>query len=110
MTDRKQFKPKFKARAALEAVKGEQTVFELASQFGIHPTVILQWKKALLDGAAVCFQRGRAEPEVDLINGDVRARIVPPPVRHVGHTRGPSGPDRLVSDSQLATCPSPLSA
>lgn len=64
MTKRKQHKPEFKARVALEAMKGEQTVGELASRFGVHPTMIHQWKKALVEGAAEVFQRGRtiAEP------------------------------------------------
>ena len=64
MTKRKQHKPEFKARVALEAMKGEQTVGELASRFGVHPTMIHQWKKALLEGATQIFQRGRlaAEP------------------------------------------------
>ena len=53
--------------AVVEALKGEQTVAELASRFGIHPTMIHQWKKALLEGASEIFQRGRSsvEPEVD---------------------------------------------
>jgi transposase len=67
MTKRKQHRPDFKARVALEALKGEQTVAELASRFGVHPTMIHQWKKALLDGASEIFQRGRnpVDPEVD---------------------------------------------
>ena len=48
----------FKARVALEAVKGERTVSELAAEYGVHPTMIHQWKKALLDGAAEIFERG----------------------------------------------------
>ena len=67
MMKRKQHRPEFKARVALEALKGEQTVTELASRFGVHPTMVHQWKKALLEGATDIFQRGRrpAEPEVD---------------------------------------------
>ena len=67
MTKRKQHKPEYKARVALEALKGEQTVAELASRFGVHPTMIHQWKKALLEGAPEIFQRGRnsVDPEVD---------------------------------------------
>jgi transposase-like protein len=48
----------FKARVALEAVKGERMVSELAAEYGVHPTMIHQWKKALLEGAAGIFQRG----------------------------------------------------
>jgi transposase len=65
MTKRKQHKPEFKARVALEALKGEQTVAELASRFGVHPTMVHQWKKALLEGATDIFQRGRSHAEVD---------------------------------------------
>jgi transposase-like protein len=55
-----------KARVALEAVKGERTVSELAAEYGVHPTMIHQWKKALLDGAADLFERGgKAAPVVD---------------------------------------------
>ncbi len=59
MTKRKQQKPEFKARAALEAVKDEQTTTELASLLKFHPTMIHQWKKALLDGASKILYWGR---------------------------------------------------
>lgn len=56
----------FKARVALEALKGERTVSELAAQYGVHPTMIHQWKKSLLDGAADIFERGgKTAPSVD---------------------------------------------
>jgi transposase-like protein len=56
----------FKVRVALEAVKGERTVSELAAEYGVHPTMIHQWKKSLLDGAADIFERGsKKSAEVD---------------------------------------------
>lgn len=45
----------FKARMAPEAVKGDRTGPELAAEYGAHPAMIHQWKKALLDGAADVF-------------------------------------------------------
>lgn len=52
MSKRKQHAPGFKAKVALDALKGEATVSELASRFGVHPTMINQRKRALLDGAS----------------------------------------------------------
>jgi len=49
MSKRKQHHPEFKAKVALEAPKGEDTVSELANRFGVHPTMIHQWKRALLE-------------------------------------------------------------
>lgn len=66
MSKRKQHAPEFKAKVALEALKGEETAAELASRFGVHPTMIHQWKRALLDGASGVFERGaRKKPEID---------------------------------------------
>ena len=60
MSKRKQHHPEFKAKVALVAVKGEETVSALASRFGVHPTMIHQWKRALLEGASGVFERGIA--------------------------------------------------
>ncbi len=66
MSKRKQHHPEFKAKVALESLKGEQTVAELASRFGVHPTMIHQWKRALLEGASEVFERGgKRAPDVD---------------------------------------------
>lgn len=66
MKKRRNHDAAFKARVALEALKGERTVAELSAAYGVHPTMIHQWKKALLDGAADIFERGgKKAPEVD---------------------------------------------
>ena len=58
MSKRKQHASEFKAKVALEALKDEQTVAELASRFGVHPTMKHSWKRALLEGVSCVFERG----------------------------------------------------
>ena len=60
---RKKHGAAFKAKVALAAVKGDRTVAELASAFGVHPNQIYNWKKQLLDGAASVFEGGGAAVE-----------------------------------------------
>ena len=55
---RKSHTAAFKAQVALAALKGEQTANELAAKHGIHPTLVSNWKQALLQGAPALF----AEP------------------------------------------------
>ncbi len=52
---RRKLNPAFKAKVAVAAVKGDQTVEEFARQFGVHAAQIHTWKRALLDGAATVF-------------------------------------------------------
>ena len=53
--ERRKHSPSFKAKVALEAVKGELTVAQLAARYEVHPGQIQAWKKALLGGAANVF-------------------------------------------------------
>jgi transposase-like protein len=54
---RKRFDDGFKAKVALEAVKGEKTLSEIASHYGIHPNQVTQWKKRLEEGIPQIFSR-----------------------------------------------------
>ena len=52
---RRNHTPAFKAKVALAAIKGDQTVAELAKRFDVHPNSIVQWKTQLLERAAEAF-------------------------------------------------------
>jgi transposase-like protein len=58
-TTRKQYSPKFKARVAVEAIRGEKTLSQLGSQFKVHPIQIAKWRKAALDQLPELFVDGR---------------------------------------------------
>jgi transposase len=52
---RKRHSAEFKARVALEAIKGEQTLAEIGAKHGIHLTMVAAWKKAAIEGIAATF-------------------------------------------------------
>ena len=61
--------PAFKAKVALAALKGDNTMSELATQFDLNPNQIKQWKDQLLDGVSNVFDgkpKGSREPEIDV--------------------------------------------
>ena len=56
---RKSYSKGFKTQVALEAIKGQKTVNEIASEYGVHVSQINSWKKRLQEGAPEIFSRGR---------------------------------------------------
>ena len=56
---RKQYSDKFKAKVAIEAIRGHKTINELSAHFGVHPSVITRWKKRALEGLPQLFVDGR---------------------------------------------------
>ncbi|MBP3955346.1 transposase [Gemmata sp. G18] len=93
---RKSHSAAFKAQVALAALKGDKTVNEVAAQFGVHLTLIHEWKKKLLAGAEAVFaagakttgppddktaelyeQIGRLKVELDWVKKICRPRLTP---------------------------------
>jgi len=58
---RRSFTASFKAKVALEALKNQKTISEIAQKHKLHPTQINLWKKQLLEGADEIFEDGRAK-------------------------------------------------
>lgn len=58
---RKRHDPQFKARVALEALKGIKTVQQIAKEFDVHPVQVSEWKKKLADQAGSVFDAGRPQ-------------------------------------------------
>ena len=56
---RKSYTKEFKTKVAIEALKGQKTVNEIASEYGVHVSQINSWKKRLLEAAPEIFSRGR---------------------------------------------------
>jgi len=56
-TKRKRYSAEFKAKVALEAIKGEQSLSELSHRYGVHPNMIATWKRQAVENMAETFSR-----------------------------------------------------
>jgi len=62
---RKTHESAFKAKVALEAVKGEKTIAQLSSEYGVHPNQISKWKKKLLQELPALFSEKRRAQDMN---------------------------------------------
>ena len=60
-THRNRYSAEFKAKLALEVIKGNRTLTEIASEAQVHPNLLMQWKKQLLESLPVVFADKRAK-------------------------------------------------
>ena len=58
---RRKHSPAFRAKVALEALKGQETVAQLAARHEVHPGQIQAWRKALVEGASGVFGNGKEQ-------------------------------------------------
>ena len=79
---RKRYSAEFKARVALEALRGELTVSQLATKHGVHQTLIGDWKRQAMDGLAAVFsgkveaKEGMREEDVEKLHAKIGQLVV----------------------------------
>lgn len=64
-TQRRRHSAEFKAKVALEAIKGQRATNEIAASYGIHPVLLSQWKKQVLDELPQVFSSQRAKAALE---------------------------------------------
>ena len=74
---RKSFTTEFKVRIALEAIKGQRTVNEIARQYGVHPNQVTQWKRQAIESLPEVFstKRERDAEEEEVLKAQLYQQI-----------------------------------
>ena len=65
MSSRKRHNNGFKAQVALEAIRNQRTIAEIASEYGVHPSQVNKWKKQVLDGVSTIFSGNHDKSKQD---------------------------------------------
>ena len=65
MGERRRYDSRFKAQVALEAIRNQQTISQIASQYGVHPNQVSKWKRRALEGLVELFSDGKERREKD---------------------------------------------
>ena len=61
---KKRYTTKFKAKVAFEAAKGEKTISEIASEYGVHPQQVRMWRKEFLENLHLVFEKSKESKEL----------------------------------------------
>jgi putative transposase len=74
---RKSYTTAFKVKVALEAIKGQRTINEIATQYGVHPTMVTQWKKQAIESLPDVFstRRERDAQEEETLKAELYQQI-----------------------------------
>lgn len=78
MSRRRRFTDEFKAKVALEALRGDQTLSQIAARHKLHPNQISQWKRQALEGLSGVFSKGKPglhPSDMDVKIKDLHAKI-----------------------------------
>jgi transposase-like protein len=77
MTKRRKFTAEFKAKVALEALRGDRTIQEIAARHQVHPNQVSTWKRQAMDGLGEVFSNGgdQARRAVEAEVHDLHAKI-----------------------------------
>src|SRR5262245_56511072 len=74
---RRSFSAEMKSRIALEAIKGQKTIQEIASHYGVHPNQVTNWKRQAVDGLSSVFadRRSRADTSEETVKAELYQQI-----------------------------------
>jgi putative transposase len=74
---RRNFSAEMKARIALEAIKNQRTIQEIASHYGVHPNQVTRWKHQAMEGLPEAFRdgRSRAGESEDVLKAELYQQI-----------------------------------
>jgi len=77
MTKRRKFTAEFKAKVAMETLRGDRTIQEIASRYKVHPNQVSTWKRQAMDGLGEVFSNGadQARRDVEAEVHDLHAKI-----------------------------------
>jgi transposase-like protein len=73
--NKKRFDPEFKARVALEALQEKESLAQLGRRYGVHPVLVGQWKKQLVQKAATAFTTEAAGRDAEKVQDELLRKI-----------------------------------